>query len=209
VALEQAAQFAIIISSVGAIGLLVFLYFQLQQTKKSLMIARGSLELTREEVTRRLRPWVGQLSIDLSGVRLNDGKWLTGKEFSNFQDINRSKNMKELGVQDLTFRFLYKNYGELPAQKLTVRGITRKGEQPKESDLENLTSIGYSVLMPGGSSSAPFSISGGDFDDASDGITNFWSIFSIDYEYDRSKGYLKAVMQLEGNTWIFLTAEAR
>ncbi len=66
VTLKSLAQWGTFLSGVASLVLLLFVAYQAMQTQES-------LQITRDEISKRLRPWIGRQDFVEAGITLNNG----------------------------------------------------------------------------------------------------------------------------------------
>lgn len=195
---ESLAQWGSFFSGVAAIALLLFVWYQISQMSQTVNIARKSFELTKEEISKRLRPWVGREDIVFDGVTLKNGIRINLDEFLALQKTEPNK-INNIGVKDFHYRVFVKNYGQLPAQNLMLRSVLKENLLPVAKDLPDTSLAERSVLMPDESVSQIISVEAGTFRKTIDGGTSLYLLFCVDYEYEGTKGYYEVVGQFVGD----------
>lgn len=182
---------ATFISSVVSVITLIIVYKQMNLTSETVRLAK-------DEATRRLRPWVGFMFDEAyyrEGIEftLKDGRCVPEKEFLAQSSIDPSLMDK---VIILGIRYVYKNYGLLPALNITHRVKTFVNKIPVTNDLNHTEDLGKVVMMPGESLTLTITIPAEYKKRIEKGEIKMYSLIRLDYDYVDGKGFHEGVVEL-------------
>ncbi len=121
---------------------------------------------------------------------------------------NNSKQITEIGVKERNFKVIYKNYGQLPAQNVSIRSKAVINKVPTTEDLKDVSYNESALLMPGESAPQSISLPADLFQAGQDGKVTLYLIFRLDYQYEGKGGYYQVVVQLRGSNFPIISSIA-
>lgn len=116
-----------------------FLHRQIEQ-------AEESLDVTKDELKRRLRPYIGRDNMDLSGIYASN-KFIPKEKF---YELVNSKGAADtaalLQPTETEFVFWLKNFGAIPALKVQI--VTKYDQTRKPEVTKSDFNTTHSLIMP-------------------------------------------------------------